>query len=211
MKSFCSHYRWEQKRADHIDRAAQCGLYGALAHRLEEFVRLATTTALFLSLAALATPSDTDYSGVLSLVPEERYGRGDHRLSLGNCSVYRWEGSEITFRLSKPDGSRLKSITVKLPRDLDRVTQWNGESIPNKANIMKVDGGTRLDFEVTQRWFDTGGYYTREVASVSISDEGTLRKAWVVSYRSTRPYDPETRMRGPYAPFVIEDEIQCDG
>lgn len=152
----------------------------------------------------------TDYARHREVIPYEEFHFGQHKLSVGPCSVYRWNGAnhiivrkEVTGQAGRPWHT---IISFDLPSDINKLVAWNTKPLKNRADISEVqDHSVALEYDVTRYYNDTFGYYARQQATILLNPNGTLRSVSAKDLTSDRVFV----VAGWFKPFQVREQIDC--
>jgi len=152
----------------------------------------------------------TDYSRHRDLIPHEPFHFGNHRLNVGVCSVYRWLGENhiiVRKETTRRDGSAWHEIiSFDLPYDLTKPVVWNGTNLNQVAEMKETDDrSVHLNYDISQYYRDTFGYYVRHQVMVQLNPNGTLHSVLAKELESNHRFI----VAGPFKPFEIKKQIEC--
>ena len=69
-----------------------------------------------------------------------------------------------------------EGMTIRLPEDMNKPLKMNDQVLEQKAEEIKnADGSVTLNFEIYELYFDTGGYFSRSVATIHLTADRKLK------------------------------------
>lgn len=112
-----------------------------------------------------------------------------------------YEGPDKNFLGGK------SGIIIDLPKDLSAPVQKGTSLLKHRAEaVTNPDGSTSLNFDLYKQHVDSGGYFTRVVATIQLGPGGQLKGFKAEQFMATRPFI----FFGPMRDFKHHLAVSCE-